>query len=103
MVNFMMLLPNDPILYNIRNQILKSSTSVGANYRAACRARSPREFYAKLCIVVEECDETIFWLELLLESNIETDEKALRTLGKDYCELLKIFAKARANCKLPNS
>ena len=51
-------------------QLLRSGTSVGANYRAACRARSRAEFVAKLGIVLEESDETAFWLELLNESNI---------------------------------
>jgi four helix bundle protein len=52
-------------------QVLRSGTSVGANYRAACRARSRAEFIAKLGIVLEEVDETVFWLELLLEGGID--------------------------------
>ena len=48
------------------NQILRSGTSIGANYRSACRARSKAEFIAKIGIVLEEADETAFWLELLL-------------------------------------
>jgi four helix bundle protein len=52
-------------------QVLRSGTSVGANYRAACRARSKAEFIAKLGIVLEEADETVFWLELLLEGGID--------------------------------
>jgi len=51
----------------IRKQIIRSATSVAANYRAVCRARSERERYAKMCIVVEETDETAFWLELIEE------------------------------------
>ncbi len=51
----------------IGNQIIRSGTSVGANYRAACRARSKAEFAAKLGIVAEEADETCFWLELITE------------------------------------
>jgi len=51
-------------------QVLRSGTSVGANYRAACRARSKAEFTAKMGLVVEECDETVFWLELLIETGI---------------------------------
>jgi four helix bundle protein len=49
----------------IANQIVRSATSVGANYRAVCRARSDREFISKLNIVLEESDETLFWLELI--------------------------------------
>jgi four helix bundle protein len=50
--------------------MLRSGTSVGANYRAACRARSRRDFIAKLGIVEEEADETIYWIELLIESEL---------------------------------
>jgi four helix bundle protein len=52
----------------IGKQILRSGTSIGANYRAACRSRSKAEFTAKLGIVLEEADETVFWLELLLQA-----------------------------------
>jgi four helix bundle protein len=51
-------------------QLLRCATSVGANYRAACRARSSADFIAKLCIVEEEADEAIYWMELLIESGI---------------------------------
>ncbi|CAI9682328.1 four helix bundle protein [Elizabethkingia anophelis] len=51
----------------IRKQIFRSSTSVASNYRAMCRARSKKERYAKICIVVEEADETLFWLEIIEE------------------------------------
>ena len=63
----------------ISYQIAKSGSSVGANYRAACRARSNKEFIAKLGVVLEEADETAFWLEIITESNIlpETKVKAL--------------------------
>jgi len=50
------------------NQLLRSGTSVAANYRAACRARSKAEFISKMGTVVEEADETVFWLELLIET-----------------------------------
>src|SRR5476651_903042 len=54
----------------IGRQLLRSSSSVGANYRAACRARSQAEFHAKLSIVVEEADESVFWMEVLIEAEI---------------------------------
>src|ERR1700741_3692569 len=54
----------------IGNQILRSGTSVGANYRAACRGRSKAEFIAKLGIVVEEADETCYWLELIIDGQL---------------------------------
>ena len=100
LVNFMQAAPKNPALNVVRYQIIKSATSVAANYRAACRARSKREWYAKLCIVVEECDETLFWLELLAESEISVDLTSVRTLGKEYQSLLQLFAKSRANAKL---
>lgn len=62
-------LPFDDVARTIGKQLLRSGTSVGANYRAACRARSAAEFCAKMGIVEEECDESIFWMELLVESN----------------------------------
>jgi len=54
----------------IGKQDLRSGTSIGANYRAACRSRSRAEFISKISIVLEEADETVFWLELLLESEV---------------------------------
>ena len=61
-------LPNDPATRVIGNQMLRSATSVGANYRAACRVQSHATFAAKLAVVIEEADETLYWLELLAES-----------------------------------
>jgi four helix bundle protein len=58
-------LPNDREGRLIGNQLFRCGTSVGANYRAACRARSKAEFAAKLGIVEEECDETLYWLEMI--------------------------------------
>lgn len=63
-------LPNKRSAWNIGNQLLRSATSVGANYRAAQRARSKAEFRAKLGIVEEEADESVYWLELLIESKL---------------------------------
>jgi len=54
----------------IGKQLLRAATSVAANYRAACRGRSAAEWYAKLCICVEEADESLFWLELLGDAGI---------------------------------
>jgi len=80
----------------IGKQILRSATSTAANYRAVLRARSKKEFYAKLSITVEECDETLFWLEILEEANLSEKEK-LRPLKKESMELLKILSKSRKN------
>ena len=68
-------------------QILRSGTSIGANYRAACRGRSRAEFAAKLGIVLEEADETVFWLELIQGANIVPKEK-LSALTKEANELV---------------
>ena len=63
-------LPNTPTARVIGNQLLRCGTSVGANYRASCRARSQADFIAKMGIVEEEADESIYWMELLVDSNI---------------------------------
>lgn len=70
-------------------QLLRSGTSVGANYRAACRARSTADFISKMGIVEEEADESLFWMELLIESGIVKIEK-LESLMKEADELLAI-------------
>ena len=80
----------------VGKQILRSATSVAANYRAACRARSQAEFFAKMSIVVEEADETLFWLEILEQSNLVSTDK-LKDLKTEITALLSIFAKARKN------
>ena len=63
-------LPKTPTASVIGRQLLRSATSVGANYRAACRARSTADMIAKLKIVEEETDESLYWLELLAEARI---------------------------------
>ena len=63
-------LPNTSVSRVIGKQILRSGTSVGANYRAACRAKSTADMLHKLAIVEEEADETLYWLELLAEAKI---------------------------------
>jgi four helix bundle protein len=79
-------------------QVLRSGTSVAANYRAACRARSHAEFISKIGIVVEEADETVFWLELLAESEIVQAGK-LSPLLTEAKELLAIFAASQLTAK----
>lgn len=63
-------LPNDSVGRAIGNQLIRSGTSVGANYRAACRARSKAEFIAKVGIVIEEADESGYWMELIVEGDL---------------------------------
>ncbi len=74
----------------IGNQIFRSGTSVGANYRASCMARSKAEFIAKLGIVLEEADETLFWLEILSETKV-IKANLLESLMKEADELVAIF------------
>jgi four helix bundle protein len=78
----------------IGRQLLRSSSSVGANYRAACRARSQAEFHAKLSIVVEEADESVFWMEVLVEADIIklTD---IAVLIDEANQILKIVSASR--------
>lgn len=84
----------------IGRQIIGSATSVGANYRAACRARSKAEFVSKLHIVQEESDETQYWLEILQLSNVIADSE-YQELYREASELTAIFTAsektARAN------
>jgi four helix bundle protein len=65
-------LPRDEAARIIGKQFLRSEISLAANYRAACRARSAADFISKVSIVAEETDETLFWLELLVESELVT-------------------------------
>jgi four helix bundle protein len=89
-------LPSSEEARIIGKQFLRSASSVGANYRAVCRARSSREFFAKLSITVEEADESLFWLEIISESGILPLEK-LSSLMKEAEEIVKILSKARSN------
>jgi four helix bundle protein len=78
----------------IRKQLLRSGTSVGANYRAVCRARSKVEFAAKMGVVIEEADETEFWLELLLDLGLFSEHQ-LEELLSEANQLVAIFVSSR--------
>lgn len=82
----------------IANQLIRSGTSVGANYRAACRGRSKAEFNSKLHIVLEEADESLFWLELIIETELLPKNK-IQSLLKEATELTAIFAKSYQTAK----
>jgi len=82
----------------IGRQVLRSATSVAANYRAVCRARSKAEFIAKIGITVEEADETVFSLELLQDAEI-TQPAKLVDLLKEANELLAIFAASQGTAR----
>jgi four helix bundle protein len=73
------------------NQLIRSSSSVAANYRAATRARSDGEFFAKICIVTEEADETQFWLEYLIAIEI-LDQTKIKSLLDEADQLVRLFA-----------
>ena len=82
-------LPSDRAAQILGKQLLRSGTSVGSNYRAACRARSSADFIAKMGIVEEEVDETLYWMELLVESGI-TKTSEINLLMREATELLAI-------------
>ncbi|HAJ98797.1 MAG TPA: four helix bundle protein [Bacteroidales bacterium] len=82
-------LPNKPSAWVIAKQIIRSSTSIGANYRAACRAKSSADFINKLKIVEEEADETQYWLEVLEESNLIKSDRT-ETIKKETNEIVSI-------------
>jgi four helix bundle protein len=82
----------------IRKQVLRAGTSVAANYRAVGRARSKAEFVAKMGVVVEEADETVFWLELLVDTGIVRKEQ-VGELFAEANELLAMFAASHGTAK----
>ena len=82
----------------IGRQLLRSGTAVAANYRAVCRARSKAEFVAKVGVVVEEADETVFWLEMLVEAGIVRAER-MEPLLREANELLAIFAASQRTAR----
>jgi four helix bundle protein len=82
-------LPETRICDAIRNQLVRSGTSVGANYRAACRAKSPRDFCAKMGIVEEEADESVYWMELIIEAGF-LKEELVKPLMQEGNELTAI-------------
>jgi len=84
---------NDMVADVLGRQMLRSGTSVGANYRAACHAKSTSDFVNKLKIVEEECDETLFWMELLVESGTYPLRR-LEPLMKEAEEILSIVVSA---------
>jgi four helix bundle protein len=83
-------LPTRPDAQVLGKQVLRSGTSIAANYRAACGARSRAEFTSKIGIVVEEADETMFWLEMMSESGIVA-EKKVGELKAEAKELTALF------------
>lgn len=91
-------LPKTPEAKVIGNQLMRAGTSVGANYRSACRARSKADFISKITIVEEEADESYYWLELLYESNL-LKQDLFKILHKEGYELTAIFTSAGKTSK----
>jgi len=91
-------LPRTDVARTIGRQLLRAGTSVAANYRAVGRARSLAEFVAKMGVVIEESDESVFWLELLVDSGIVPQHR-LDNLCVEANELLAIFVASRKTAK----
>jgi four helix bundle protein len=94
-------LPENWIARTLGKQLLRSGTSVGANYRAVCRAKSNLDFINKLRIVEEECDESLFWMELLVENNLVKAAR-LDELMKEADELLAIVVSSAKTARTSN-
>jgi four helix bundle protein len=91
-------IPRDEAARIIGRQFLRSGTSLAANYRASCRARSAADFISKVSIVAEEADETLFWFELLIEAEL-IKRRVIEPLMTECEELLKIFSASVATAK----
>jgi four helix bundle protein len=91
-------LPKNEAARVVGRQFLRSGTSLAANYRAVCRARSAADFISKIAIVTEEADETLFWFELLIESEL-IGVKSIQPLMSECHELLKIFSAPLSTAK----
>jgi four helix bundle protein len=91
-------LPETPTARVIRNQMIRCGSSVGANYRAACRAKSKPDFAAKMGIVEEEADETVYWIELLCDAGIVRLTR-VRDLLKEADEILAITVSSIKSAK----
>lgn len=92
-------LPKSVAAISIGRQLVRSGTSVGANYRSALRGRSKAEFISKLGIVAEEADETCFWLELVIEGGFLSEEKVTPLL-QEADELTAIFVSSIKSSKI---
>jgi four helix bundle protein len=89
-IKFIEQLPTSRSLNVLCNQLLRSSSSVGANYRSACKGKSTADFINKIIIVEEEADESVYWLELMEESGLDNSQELI-VLKKEADELTAIF------------
>ena len=98
LIRFLESLPKNYLGETLGRQLLKSGTSIGANYREANRAESKADFIHKLAIVEKEASETLYWLELMLEGRIGANQEAIR-LMEEAKQLLAIFTAAGRTSK----
>lgn len=91
-------LPKTTVASVIGKQMLRSGASVGANYRAACRAQSPAHFVSKLAIVEEEADETLYWLEMLIKSRL-IEARRVEDLTREANALIAIVSASRMTAR----
>jgi len=91
-------LPQNAVGRPIGSQLIRSATSVGANYRAACRGRSKAEFVSKLSVVIEEADESCYWLELIIEGDLLPKEK-VESLLDEASQITAIMVASRKTAK----
>jgi four helix bundle protein len=95
-------LPKNTTTSVMGRQLLRSATSVGANYRAVCRAKSRADFIAKLGIVEEECDESLYWLEMLVETD-QIRPALVSSLMKEGEEILAIVVASAKTARVKNN
>jgi four helix bundle protein len=93
-VKLSLALPKNVLGYHLAKQLIRSSTSVAANYRAAFVAQSRKSFNAKISIVLEECDESYFWIEFIADEKL-VKKNLIEALLKEADELTRIFAATR--------
>jgi four helix bundle protein len=96
--NLLIKLKINPIDRTQVQQLIRSASSVAANYRSATRGRSDAEYFSKICIVVEEADETFFWLEYLIEINVISKNENLVLLD-EVNQLVRLFSKIKSSMK----
>ena len=94
-VKIALMFPENKLGYHLQGQLIRCSTSVAANYRAACIAQSKKSFVAKLSIVIEEVDESNFWLEFAKDENILSENELMNELINESKELTSIFISSR--------
>jgi len=102
-IKFVAKLPDDYLSNHIKKQLIRSSTSVAANYRATCIAQTKKAFISKISIVIEEVDESLFWIEFIQDEKLLLPE-ICKSLLKEADELTRIFISSRktANLNLKN-